>query len=122
MQAVVDLIISNDRVAPSPDLHPSQRVAMDIVLLQHATPISEEVHAPLQSSVDLVVLEGWVAFTCDPHSSICVGVDLVLDELTTSLCIGTGKGSAHSQNVLAPCTTELKSGLKFLLSLELSCP
>lgn len=92
---MVNLIISNDRVAPSPDLHPSQRVATDIVLLQHATPISKEIHAPLQSSVDLVILKGGVAFTCDPHASIRVGIDLVLDELATSLCTETGKQSSH---------------------------
>lgn len=85
MQSMVNLVISNDRVAPSANLHPSQSVSMDIVLLQHTTPIGKEVHTPLESSIDFVVLEGWVALSCDPHSSIRVGIDLVFNKLATPL-------------------------------------
>ena len=93
---MMDLVIPNDGVAPCPDLHSGQRVAVDIVLLQHATPIGKEVHAPLQPSVDLVVLEGGVALTCDPHTCIRVGIDLVLDKLATSLKSGKGSSIVHT--------------------------
>lgn len=33
METMVDLVISNDRVAPRSDLHPSQCIAMDVVVL-----------------------------------------------------------------------------------------
>lgn len=51
----MDLIVSNDRVTPRPNLHSCQSVSVDVVLLQDTTSISEEVHAPLKSSIDLVV-------------------------------------------------------------------
>ena len=85
VQPVVDLVIPNDGVAPRANLHAGQRVAVDIVLLQHATPIGEEVHAPLEPTVDLVIFEGGVAFSGDPHPSVRVGIDLIFDKLATPL-------------------------------------
>ena len=85
VQAVVYLVVPDDGVAACPDLHASQGVAMDVVLLQHATPVGKEVHAPVHPSVDLVILEGGIALSRDPHTGICVGINLVLDKLATSL-------------------------------------
>ena len=82
---MVDFIVPNYRVTPGTDLYPCECVAMDIVVLQYATPTSKEVHAPLHSAVDLVVLEGGVAFTRDPDTSVGVGVYLVVYKLSSTL-------------------------------------
>lgn len=85
METMMNLIISDDRVAPRSDLNPSQCVAMDFIVLQNTTPTSKEVHSPLESTVYLIVLECGVALSCDPHTSVCIGIDLVLNELPSSL-------------------------------------
>ena len=99
VQPVVNFIFSNDRIAPRSDLHPGQRVAMDIIVLQDTTPICKEVHASLKSSVDLIVLERGVAFARDPYSSIRVGKDLVLDKLTSALTDITKIGHERKINM-----------------------
>ena len=85
MKAVVNLVAPNDRVTPSSDLNPGQRVAIDFVVLQNTTSTSKEVHASLLSTVDFVVLQRWVALSGDPHTSVRVGIDLVLYELSSTL-------------------------------------
>ncbi len=85
MLPVVNPVVSDDRVTPRPNLHPSQRVAMDIVVFQDTTPTSKEVHAPLKTSKYLVVKQGGVTLAGDPHSSVSVGENLVLNELSSAL-------------------------------------
>ena len=85
VETVMNLVIPNDRVAPRPNLDPSQRVAMDIIILQNPSPSAEKVDPTLKPPKYLVVSEGWVAFTGNPHSGVRVGKYLVLNKLTTPL-------------------------------------
>ena len=47
METVMNLVVSNDRVAPCPNLDPRECVAMDIVVLEDTSTPSEKIHAPL---------------------------------------------------------------------------
>ena len=85
VQTVVDPIVSYNGITSCPNLHPCQRVAMDVIILQNTTPTSKEVHTPLESRKDLVVEQCGVALASDPDPSIRVGINLVLNELSTSL-------------------------------------
>ena len=89
----MNFVIPNYRVAPRPDLYPGQRVAMDIVALQDATPTTKEVDSALKPSKYLVVTKGGVTLASYPYSGIRVGKYLVLYELATPL----NKGNHRNQ-------------------------
>lgn len=85
VQAMMYLVVPDDGVTPSTYLHPSQRVAVDIVVLQHPSSPGKEIYTTLHPTVNLIILESGVAFPSDPHTSVCVGIYLVLDKLTSAL-------------------------------------
>lgn len=85
VEAVMYLVIPDDRVTPCAYLHTRQRVAMDIIVLQYTTPTSKEVYTSLHPTMNFVVLESRIAFTCDPHTCVRVGVYLVVNELPSTL-------------------------------------
>ena len=54
MQSVVDFVVSDDRITPSPHLDSCQCVPIDVIVLNQTTTFSKYVYAALMSIVDLV--------------------------------------------------------------------
>ena len=54
MQSVVDFIVPDDGVAPSPHLYSCQGIAIDVIILDQTATFAKYVYATLMSVVDLV--------------------------------------------------------------------
>ena len=65
-------------------------MVVDVILLEHSSPIVIEINADLFPAVNSVVSQHWVATCGDPHSGQRVGVNLIpLDETSAivMLCV-----------------------------------
>lgn len=65
---VMDLVVTNYRIAGRSNLNAGQCIAVDVVVLDQATTFAKDVHSTLVAIVDLVLPDGGIAVRCDPDA------------------------------------------------------
>ena len=71
----------------SPYLNSREAVVVDVILLQHSSPVVVEINTDLFPAVNSVVSQHWVATCGDPHSSQRIGVNLISLDKTSSIVV-----------------------------------
>ena len=72
------------QITVGPNLNAGQGVAVDIVVLNKATPFAEYIDAPVMAVVDFIAANCWIGTGRDPNTGKIVRMNPILNKLTQS--------------------------------------